>query len=226
MMPPFVSLLGRRFGRLVVIERGPSKGLRTRWRCQCDCGTECLVGVTDLLHQHTRSCGCRRREVSRASMQGPQAHWKSVVTHGMSKTREYRAWQGAKKRCAASPKAKCYPLYAGRGIHVAPEWTNDFGAFLAHIGPCPPGLTLDRIDTNGHYEPGNVRWATPEEQANNLRSNRVVMIDGDIPMSVAQIARAMEISWKTAKRMYGHLLVRETSSRSVPQRRRFVPLVS
>lgn len=93
----------------------------------------------------------------------------SYVKHGMYKTPEYRAWMAAKVRCF-NPNSQNFYLYGGRGISMCPEWDASFMAFYEHIGPRPSGEhSLDRIDTNGHYEPGNVRWATRSEQQKNKR---------------------------------------------------------
>ena len=87
-----------------------------------------------------------------------------------SKLPEYAAWRGAKDRCT-NPKNRFYARYGGRGIHVYPAWLNDFVAFYQYIGPKPsPKLTLERIDNDGHYEPGNVKWATWSEQKLNSTS--------------------------------------------------------
>src|SRR5689334_34521 len=90
-------------------------------------------------------------------------------THGHSGTPEHRAWCGMKMRCYYR-KWEGYPDYGGRGIRVCDEWLNDFPAFLTHIGPRPSSShSLDRINSDGNYEPGNVRWAVPVEQMNNRR---------------------------------------------------------
>lgn len=82
---------------------------------------------------------------------------------------EYVAWKGAKAR-VSNPNGKDWPRYGGRGIRMAPEWLDDFPAFLAHIGPRPgPGYSLDRIDVDGDYAPGNVRWADALTQRHNRR---------------------------------------------------------
>lgn len=95
-----------------------------------------------------------------------------------ARSREYLAWANAIQRCE-NPKNGNYPRWGGRGIKMCAEWRASFSAFLAAVGPKPtPKHTLDRIDVNGHYEPGNVRWATPVEQASNTRRNRYIEQDG------------------------------------------------
>jgi hypothetical protein len=205
----WMNLKGRRFERLFVIEEAPPRKSdgAVRWRCHCDCGRETVVSTANLVHHRTSSCGCLMREVSSQRIREVRP-WERCVTHGATKTPEYLAWKGMRRRCVAT-RGENFRLYAGRGIRVAPEWQHDFAAFLAHIGPRPSSEhSLDRIDNNGNYEPGNVRWATAEEQCSNQRKTQIVLIDGDIPMTLAQIARAMEINWMTAKRLYGHLLVK------------------
>lgn len=91
----------------------------------------------------------------------------------MTKTPEYRAWQQMKNRCnnQADPK---YPHWGGRGIAVCKEWESSFVAFYEHIGPKPgESYSVDRIDNDGNYEPGNVRWATKKEQAANRRKTKL-----------------------------------------------------
>ena len=91
---------------------------------------------------------------------------------------EYRIWQNMKRRCG-SPTHKHYAFYGGRGIRVCHKWENDFGAFLADVGRRPnPSLTLDRIDNNRGYEPGNIRWATRKQQSRNARMNRLIEFRG------------------------------------------------
>lgn len=99
---------------------------------------------------------------------------KNRPKHSMLGTPEYQAWMGMKNRCR-HPRCKAYPNYGGRGIRVCERWAADFSAFYADMGPRPSPLhSLDRIDSNGHYEPGNCRWATRAEQNRNTRANVVV----------------------------------------------------
>src|SRR5690242_9916571 len=153
----YIDMTGDVYGRLTVLERVAGK-----WRCLCECGNETTVGRTELRRGNTKSCGCgavenRARQAERAVRR----------THGMDRSPEYRSWQAMKSRCL-NPNVPAYPRYGGRGITIWPEWVDDFAAFYAHIGPRPSlAYSLDRIDNDGSYVPGNVRWATASEQAFN-----------------------------------------------------------
>lgn len=109
------------------------------------------------------SCGCLNKEISAARLTG------GLMIHGLSRHPLYRTWQTMRQRCE-NPRSKDYSRYGGRGIAVCAEW-RDVTAFIAwieaNIGPRPAGRTLDRIDNDGNYEPGNVRWATAKEQSAN-----------------------------------------------------------
>lgn len=106
-----------------------------------------------------------------------------TVTHGHKAngrtTREYSTWRGMIQRCE-DPNFRSYPSYGGRGVRVCPCWRNSFEAFLADMGEKPRGASIERVNVNGDYEPGNCRWATPREQARNRRTNRRVLLDGVI----------------------------------------------
>lgn len=168
-MPPFISVVGRRFGRLAVVGRAPDCLFPSQavvfWRCLCDCGRAAVVRSQHLRTGVTRSCGCLHNEELRAR----------ITVHGGKRggrsTREYLSWANARRRCF-NQKHKNFRDYGGRGITMCAEWRHDFAAFLAHIGRCPDGLTLDRIENNGNYEPGNVRWATRTQQQANKRPRR------------------------------------------------------
>lgn len=101
------------------------------------------------------------------------------ITHGMTNTPEYHAWESMRTRCHAGEDSIHYDKYKARGIKVCEEWEQSFMAFYEHVGPRPSSEhTLDRVDNNGHYEPGNVRWATRRTQQRNKRTTNMVTIDG------------------------------------------------
>jgi hypothetical protein len=160
-------MIGQRFGRLVVEAREQVERKGSWWRCRCDCGAHTVAITAKLRNGHKRSCGCLKDE-----------NWRDA-THGLHGTPEHSVWEGIKRRCLM-PSEKAFPHYGGRGVRISDAWRDDFAAFLAHVGPRPSAThSIERIDVNGHYEPGNVRWATPAEQARNKRNNRSISLDGE-----------------------------------------------
>lgn len=152
--------VGTVFGRWTVLAPAKrDKHGRKRFLCRCDCGVEKLVAGTYLRHGKSQSCGCLQRE------RAPGA----PIKHGMAGTPEYRAWQQMRQRCSNRRHVE-WRNYGGRGICVCKEWDQSFQAFYEHVGPRPSSQhSLDRIDNDGNYEPGNVRWATASEQRRNQR---------------------------------------------------------
>jgi hypothetical protein len=152
-----IDEVGNRYGRLTVIAIAGRQGRKATFECRCDCGSASIVTGVDLRSGHSKSCGCLRGDVL-----SRQRH-----RHGQSNppTPEYASYQSARGRCT-NPRNKAWGNYGRRGIEMR---FSSFEEFLAHIGPRPPGTTLDRIDNNRGYEPGNVRWATPSVQASNRR---------------------------------------------------------
>jgi len=131
---------------------------RRRVPVQCMCGTTRRVRAEKLHDGRSRSCGCLARELNAARM----------TKHGWSRTPEYRTWQDMIQRCT-NPQAERYADYGARGITVCQRWLSSFENFLADMGGRPAGLSLDRIEVNGHYDPSNCRWATRSEQNANRR---------------------------------------------------------
>jgi hypothetical protein len=162
----YFDLTGQRFGQLLVLERSYNANRMVAfWKCLCDCGVEKLVISANLRNGTTNSCGCLRRLSSSA------LHKK----HGMTKSTTYRVWSGMRTRCN-NPKATNYLTYGGRGIAVCSRWES-FENFLQDMGDRPVGMTLDRIDVNGNYEPQNCRWATKQQQAQNKRQCKMLNKD-------------------------------------------------
>jgi hypothetical protein len=155
-----LNLIGQRYGRLVVKDLvGRTNWGIAQWRCICDCGIETVVLHNHLRDETTRSCGCLKLENN------------SGFRHGGYHTPEYTSFHAAKKRCT-NTNAKQYADYGGRGIEFC---FKSFEEFYAEVGPRPEpkfDYSLERIDNNGHYEKGNVRWATKIQQARNRRCDK------------------------------------------------------
>lgn len=163
-MSALKDMTGKRFGRLVVINRvgSDTQGLAT-WFCRCDCGRNCVVSGAAMRKGNTKSCGCLHDEGARIRR----------TTHGKSSTRLNGIWTMMKQRCY-NPSNKNYNRYGGRGITVCDEWLHNFQAFYewaiangydenAPTGQC----TIDRIDNDKGYDPDNCRFITIQEQQHN-----------------------------------------------------------
>ena len=161
------NLTGKKFGRLTVVEyAGTNKHNQSMWKCRCDCGSERIVAGRHLVSGHTISCGKHAR----------------YLQHGQRHTKLYSVWLSMKNRCN-NTIAHEYSRYGGRGIKVCGEWQSDFQAFYDYVSKLPhfgeKGYSLDRIDNDGNYEPGNVRWATHKEQSNNKSTNVYINYNGE-----------------------------------------------
>ena len=176
------DLTGRVFGRWTVVSLAPRVKKRTFWNCICTCGVERIVGASPLVSGTTNSCGCLRVEIGRTH--GARINLRHGEGSNGKETPEYRTWANMLSRCE-NLNHRLFPDYGARGIRVCDRW-HKFENFLDDVGRRPDGVrgkrplySLDRFpDNNGNYEPGNVRWATPEEQNRNTRGNRIVTVRG------------------------------------------------
>jgi NTP pyrophosphatase (non-canonical NTP hydrolase) len=149
---PDEAMVGKKFEQLLVLRKAPDAS-PPRWECLCDCGNIVSVPTNNLRSGNTKSCGCGQPRTK----------------HGGSGTAEFKAWASAKGRCF-NPQNSAYRYYGGRGITVCDRWASSFQDFLKDVGLKPaPEYSLDRINPDGNYEPGNVRWATPTEQIENRK---------------------------------------------------------
>lgn len=168
----FQNLTGRVFGNLTVLEFAGmiqyGRHRRAHWVCQCSCPSANKITVVSysLLSGTTNSCGCYKRK----------RIIETFFKHGMMGTPEYNSWAAMIQRCC-NPKCKEYPRYGGRNIFVCDEWRNSFEAFFEHMGKRKDGTSLDRIDNEKGYFPGNCRWATDQEQNRNKRSNIMLTLN-------------------------------------------------
>lgn len=177
---------GQRFGRYEVIERVKNIDSRPHYKCKCDCGNERVVSGKYLRKGLSKSCGCY----------GAEQRKLASTKHGHSSrkghSREYQAWCNMKLRCYDT-KNKQYSDYGGRGISVCDSWLNSFKNFLSDMG-LSNGLTLDRKDVNGNYDPSNCKWSTSTEQSRNKRNNHIVTLNG-FNMTLVEASEKMNITY-------------------------------
>lgn len=190
-MSKLIDITGQRFGLLLALE--PSSELATNksksWLCRCDCGVIKTFRSSDLRYQKVTSCGCEKdRKTS-----------ERFRKHGKSNTRLYQVWTAMKQRCQ-NPKNKDYPNYGGRGISISPDWISDFENFYswAAANGYKQGLTIERVDPNGNYEPANCCWITNEEQSNNRRNSIKYDYQGK-PLTIRELSEEIGINYHTLR---------------------------
>lgn len=182
-MPNIKNISGQKFGRLTAATYR-RVGRKTLWLCHCDCGESVEVVLGHLTSGKTKSCGCLRADKNRSR----------TKTHGLSRSPEYLAFRNALYRCTREADPR-YKSYGGRGIEFR---FRSFDDFIAHIGRRPSSEhSLDRIDSNGHYEAGNVRWSKLVDQARNKTTNRIITING-VERPLSEWAEISGVPYKKA----------------------------
>jgi hypothetical protein len=183
------EIVGQKFGKLKVLTYMGvlEKSKQKTYLCECECGNKKIIAKSNLNYKKTKSCGCESRKNFFTS--------EKVKKHGQSGTKTYAIWAGIKKRCSEKSTGKSRRLYFDKGIRVCERWQK-FENFLEDMGEKPEGKSIDRIDSNGHYEPSNCRWATPKEQANNMSSNNIVEYNGK-RQTVSEWAHELNIKANT-----------------------------
>lgn len=172
MAKSYPSIVGNRHGRLVVLSEVRCPGERLKFSCVCDCGTTKSVTRAHLSTGLVKSCGCLHDEKARTNT------FKHGHARAGAKAKTYGIWAEMIARCH-KPTNKAYSDYGGRGISVCSEWRSSYVAFYRSMGDKPRGMSLDRINNDGDYEPGNVAWRSLSAQGRNKRSNRLIKFRGE-----------------------------------------------
>lgn len=202
-----INLTGHVYGRLTAISQvlPPVKG-GAKWLCRCECGNEKIASTRKLRSGKAKSCGCLTKEwVASFGGKFVDQAMEKVRKHGhaagYTRSPEYGCWSGMKQRCFNS-KISQWDSYGGRGITVFEPWIRDFPAFLSYIGPMPgAGYTVDRLNENGNYEPGNIRWATKQQQGEeNKRILIPVTVEGVDYPSISAASRSLGVNIQSVYR--------------------------
>lgn len=183
--------IGLRYSRLITVRVFDRQNGHVRWVCRCDCGKQHVAKLIHLRNGLIQSCGCYNRE---KTIRLNTTHGQALSVDAGGCTPEYTAWRGMKERCHNQNNSH-YHNYGGRGISVCAEWRDNFEAFFAHLGPRPsPNYSVDRIDNNRNYEPGNIRWATVRQQALNKQASGRLLDINDQPVSFASVAEYLGLT--------------------------------
>lgn len=162
-------LIGKRFGSLIVLSES-HRDNGVYWNCECDCGGNIKTKTSRLKEGHATSCGCL---LTKNRQEFKEKNFK----HGKGDHKLLTVWMDIRRRCN-NPERFDYYLYGGRGIKICERWNKSFSNFLKDMGECPPGLTIERINTNKGYYKDNCKWATRAEQNRNSRKSKRWYIKG------------------------------------------------
>lgn len=208
------NLINKRFGRLVVVEELPKQKRNAFWKCKCDCGNYSSCTSGNLKSGKILSCGCLKL----------QRLLERSTTHNQRHTHLYEVWKGIRQRCN-NPKHSSYHNYGGRGITICEEWDKSFQAFYDWSyanGYSTENreneklkLTIDRIDNNGNYEPFNCRWVDRKTQSSNMRTTKLVTINGETKC-ISEWCRVFNLSrWTYATRIKSGLTPEQAITKPV-----------
>jgi hypothetical protein len=197
----FIDLTGHKYGRWTVLKMAPRRGALIFWECVCECGVVKEIRGCNLRSGISKSCGCLNYEVIHG------------VDHGMTGSREYGCWINMRDRCS-NPKNTHWKMYGGRGITVCQRWQRSFHNFYADMGPSN-GLTIERIDVNGNYEPDNCKWIPASEQAWNKTNSRKIIAFGEEKLFI-EWARFLDID---ASLLHYHLRTGKTMEYIIEERK-------
>lgn len=179
---------GDLYGRLTIVREVDHRGRDRQFECRCDCGNIHLAILESLRCGDVKSCGCLHLEHAATLHR----------THGLSHLPEYNRWHAMVNRCT-NASGDCFEHYGGRGISIVPAWRDDFTAFFEYIGPMPsPAHEIERINNDGNYEPGNVKWGTRGEQVRNTRRTIWINHNG-IRWVLVDLCRELKIGYTTVQ---------------------------
>lgn len=193
LQPRTEDLTGRTFSRLTVIKfalrrKSPNGTNKYLWECRCRCGSVKKVEAAPLKQGRVQSCGCLQKEIT----------IQRCFKHGLTHHPIYNSWCCMKSRCM-NPNFPEFKRYGKRGIEICNRWLKSFGNFLEDMGHSwKPGLTIDRINNDGNYEPGNCRWATAREQCSNKRNTLKVTFNGE-QRPLKQLSEEFGINYTTVR---------------------------
>lgn len=192
------DMQGRRFARLTAVEFVETRNRLAFWRFHCDCGAEKVINGSNVRSGKTTSCGCHHRKMAKTAK----------TTHGKSGTAEHSVWSGMKQRCL-NPNSTFYKRYGGRGIGICDRWL-DFQSFLLDMGPRPsPQHTIERLENDKGYAPGNCVWLVRKQQSQNravvrryeFRGSRLTIrqLSEQYAIPVKSLTRRIEAGWEISR---------------------------